>query len=136
MHRQPRIPMVLTAVAATAALLATSGTAAEAKGDRGLVRATGSCAGSADWKLKAKLDDGRVEVEFEVDSNRAGQKWRVTIADNGDTVRTVTRRTAGRSGSFSEERRITNLPGDDRITASARNRATGERCSGVVVFSA
>ena len=31
----------------------------------------GSCSGSTHWKLKAKPDDGRIEVEAEIDSNQA-----------------------------------------------------------------
>ena len=33
----------------------------------------GNCSGATDWKLKAKPDDGRLEVEGEVDSNKRGQ---------------------------------------------------------------
>ena len=44
---------------------------------------SGSCSGSATWKLKAKLDDGRIETEFEVDQNRVGRRWHVKIRRNG-----------------------------------------------------
>ena len=47
---------------------------------------TGNCTGASDWKLKAKPDNGKIEVEFEVDSNVNGQTWNVTLKDNGSVV--------------------------------------------------
>ena len=41
---------------------------ASAKDGDGRVIVRGDCSRRADWKLKAKPDDGRMEVELEVDS--------------------------------------------------------------------
>ncbi|MCW2598461.1 MAG: hypothetical protein JWM02_290 [Frankiales bacterium] len=101
---------------------------AAAKGSNPVI-ARGTCAGGgAAWKLKGKHDSGRIEMEFEVDSNRAGQRWAVRVTDNGAVVfnRIVT--TAGRSGSFSVERRISNRAGSDRIVATAKH--AGRTCTG------
>ena len=119
------------------ALVGSGAGAAQAKGgnDREL-RRSGHCSAASVWKLKAKTDDGRLEVEFEVDSNRNGQRWSVAINDNGVRVFTGARTTVAPSGSFEVERHIANRAGSDRITASATNAKTGERCSGVVVYSA
>lgn len=92
-------------------------------GARGEVRATGSCGSGASAKLKLKGDDGAIEVEFEVDHHRAGEVWRVTLARGGRVLHRSSARTAGRSGSFSFERRISDLAGADRVTA----RAVGPR---------
>jgi hypothetical protein len=92
----------------------------------------GSCSAGAVWKLKAKHDDGRIETEFEVDSNRVGQLWRVRIADNGVLVFRGARRTLAPSGSFTVERRIANRQGADHIRAVARQPRTGQRCVGTV----
>ena len=51
-------------------------------GDDRVIRAS-DCTGSADWKVKVKSDDGRLEVEGEIDSNAVGQRWRWTIRHNG-----------------------------------------------------
>jgi hypothetical protein len=111
--------------------------AAQAKSDNDReVRTSGRCSAGTVWKLKAKPDDGRLEVELEIDSNRNGQRWSVAIADNGVRVFTGTRTTAAPSGSFEVERHIANRAGSDRITASATNPRSGERCSGVVVYAA
>jgi len=63
---------ILTTAALSLALLVPVAPAAHAKDDDGEVIRTGSCSGTADWKLKAKRDDGGIEVEWEVDSNKAG----------------------------------------------------------------
>ena len=46
------------------------------------VTARGTCTSADSWKLKAKHDDGRLEVEFQEDTDRAGQVWHVAITDN------------------------------------------------------
>jgi len=125
---------ILTTAALSLALLVPVAPAANAKGDDGEVIRTGSCSGTADWKLKAKRDDGGIEVEWEVDSNQVGQVWRVRIYDNGDRVAATRRTTLAPSGSFDVERRIANRAGDDRIVARARHLATGQVCRGVITF--
>jgi hypothetical protein len=93
--------------------------------DREVIR-TGSCSAGSDWKLKAKLDDGRLEVEFEVDQNRVGRRWRVTLVQNGRTVFSGIRRTLAPSGSFEARRFLANRPGADRTG--------GETCRGALTF--
>ena len=107
--------------------LASTATAAGTKGGRGIVK-TGSCSANSNWKLKAKNDDGRIETEFEVDSNRVGQQWNVVIKDNGVIVFSGSRTTQAPSGSFEVRRLIANRAGTDAIVASAKNPATGESC--------
>lgn len=107
------------------------GPAAHAGGDDNRVTRGGPCA-SGVWKLKVKPDDGRLEVEFEIDTNRRGQKWRVRISDNGQRIFKGTRMTAGRSGSFSVERKIANRPGTDVIRARAKHGDTV--CRGRVAY--
>ncbi|MGG5259951.1 hypothetical protein [Phycicoccus avicenniae] len=97
-------------------------------------KASGTCSQGAAWKIKAKADDGRVEVEFEVDSNRTGQAWAWTLRDNGVKVSSGTSRTVAPSGSFSVERRIANRAGKDTITATATHAASGQKCNLRVVF--
>jgi hypothetical protein len=101
-------------------------TAAARGGDA--IRVTGSCSGHSTSKLKAKHDDGRIEVEFEVDQNRNRQQWRVKLWDDGIRVFSGYRWTAPPSGSFSLERRIANRAGTDTIKAKAVNVKSGEIC--------
>jgi len=83
--------------------------------------------------MKAKPDDGRIEVELEVDSNRVGQVWSVVLADNGHRIFTGSRRTVAPSGSFELELRSANRIGADRFTGTART-ANGEVCSARVTI--
>lgn len=91
---------------------------------------TGSCSAASDWKLKAKPDDGRLEVEFEVDQNRNGQVWNVTLKHNGSQFFSGQRTTMAPSGSFSVTRFTGNAAGTDTIVGRAVNPKTGEVCRG------
>jgi hypothetical protein len=95
--------------------------------DGGALIKTGSCSAASDWKLKAKSDDGRLETEFEVDQDRVGKRWSVTVTRNGVTVFRGTRTTAGPSGSFTL-RRLLAGPASGRIVASAKALEGGETC--------
>lgn len=96
----------------------------------GEVIKNGGCSGSAVWKLKAKPDNGRLQVEGEVDSNRTGQTWQWKILRNGNVAARGTSTTAGASGSFSVERRIANPAGSDRIAWRAKDANSGQTCRG------
>ena len=102
--------------------------AALAGGDDREVRQAGRCDGSSSSKIKVKEDDGRLEVEFEVDQNRTGKTWKVKIKDNGDVAFRGKAVTKAPSGSFSVEKRIDDLAGEDSIVATGKNPDSGERC--------
>ena len=92
------------------------------------VQTHGTCSKGAHWKLSLGPDGRIIETEFEVDSNHAGQKWNVTIGDNGTRVFTGLRTTTAPSGSFSVARRIPNRAGVDHVVATAKNARSGETC--------
>jgi hypothetical protein len=118
---------VAIAVAAVAALLAAA--SAPAKGGDEVIK-RGSCSGTADWKLKAKHDNGGIETEFEVDQNRVGKRWKVVIRQNGVKRFEGIRTTKAPSGSFTVRRLLANTAGPDKIVAKARALATGQTCRG------
>jgi len=119
-----------TAVAATATALVLAGAVLPAAAAGVDVVRGGDCSGSATWTLKAKPDDGRLQVEGEVDANHNGQTWHWRILRNSNVVERGTATTHAPSGSFSVSRRIGNPPGSDRIGWRATNRATGQICRG------
>jgi hypothetical protein len=88
---------IALAVVTAVALLVPAGAAIA--GDRDVIR-EGSCTRATDWKLKVSPEDGRLEVEFEVDQNVRGDRWRVRIRHDGDLVFRGVRTTRGPSGSF------------------------------------
>jgi hypothetical protein len=124
---------VLTAgfVAAVAVPVALAVAASASGGGADVIR-SGSCSGSTDWKLKAKHDNGRIEVEGEVDSNKVGQTWNWLIRHNGSVSARGQATTQAPSGSFSVTRRVVNLAGIDKIVFRATNPKSGEVCRGVV----
>ena len=127
----------LTAAALSTALLvagAPLASSAVAKGGDDRVIRTGSCSGTADWKLKATSDNGRIEIEWEVDSNHAGQTWRVRVRDDGVLVVKTRATTGGASGSFSVQRSIANRAGADSIVARSRDLSSGQLCVGRLTF--
>jgi hypothetical protein len=98
----------------------------------GDVLVRGACTGASTSKLKLSPENGRIEVEFEVDQNRNGTRWNVVLTRNGARVASLSRVTRGPSGSFEARRVLANRAGNDVVRAVAvRN---GERCSARATF--
>ena len=120
------------AIAITAVLLTTAAPAAVAKD--GDVRREGRCSPSGQWKVKASPENGRIEVEGEVDTNRNGQSWYWSIRHNGPIVASGKRRTVAPSGSFEVRRVLANRRGTDTFVFTARRAGTQQVCRGTVRF--
>ncbi|MEA2460824.1 MAG: hypothetical protein QOH90_1001 [Actinomycetota bacterium] len=96
----------------------------------GDVRRSGGCTGNSTWKVKLSKDDAGIQTEFEVDQNKAGDKWNVVLKDNGVRYFRDTRTTKAPSGSFTVHKLANDAAGDDVITARAHNLRTDEVCRG------
>lgn len=118
------------ATAALVTVLVVPATALPAAAGGGDVLRSGNCSGSSDWKLKLSPQDGGLEVEFEVDQNVSGDKWRVVMKHDGNRFFKGQRTTKGPSGSFEVRRVVDNNAGTDQVTARARNLSTDEVCRG------
>jgi hypothetical protein len=115
----------LTLILFAAALFAVP--AASAKGGkRPAVSVRGVCTQQSTSKLKLARDDRGTEVEFQVDQNRNGVPWKVTLRRNGNRVASFTATTRAPSGSFEIHRVIARRTGSDRLTAVASRG--GEAC--------
>ena len=108
--------------------------AASAQAKDGDVVKRGNCSARADWKLKASPENGRIEAEGEVDSNKVGQTWSWKIRHNGSLSAKGTRTTKASSGSFTVRRVLVNVKGPDNIGFRARNLKSGEVCRGALTF--
>ncbi len=122
----------LMRVGIAAALAVSVAGAAPAMAKDGDVIRRGSCSGASDWKLKLSPEDGRIEVEYEVDSNRVGQTWRVRIVREGTVLFNGSRTTRGASGSFEVRIVARNTAGDDMFNARATHGS--ETCRGSATF--
>ncbi len=99
----------------------------------GDIRVRGTCTKSSTSKLKLSEEDGRIEVEFEVDQNRNGVRWNVAIAQNGKRVALMSRVTKGPSGSFEARIVAPNKSGKDAFRARATS-PSGEVCTARASF--
>jgi hypothetical protein len=112
-------------VVALAAVGVSAASAAPERSGPQVIR-SGKCSGPATWKLKLKNDDGRLEVEFEVDQNVVGRRWNVVLKRNGSVVFRGARTTRAPSGSFTVEKLVRGLGG----TVVANARSGGLSCRG------
>ena len=124
--------LMLIGILSLLAMLAVTASSAYAKGGKAIIR-NGSCSAASDWKLKVKSDDGRLETEFQVDQNRVGKRWRITLMRNGGTVFQGIRTTVAPSGSFSVNRLLVG-PASGRIVATAKALQGGETCHAALSF--
>ena len=115
-------------LAATLALAA----APTAPAKDGEVRASGTCSRASTAKIKLSDEDGRIEVEFEVDQNRVGVRWAVQLRQNGRLVARTAKVTRAPSGSFEARKVVRNRAGTDRFVATATRR--GEVCRAQASF--
>jgi hypothetical protein len=122
--------LISSALVATALVAAPMSVAAK---DGDVIR-RGSCSARSDWKLKLSPENGRIEVEFEVDQNRNGQTWSVRMKRGDRVFWRGQRTTRPPSGSFEARRLTHNGAGADRIVVRARNPRSGEICRGVATF--
>ena len=108
---------------------------AHAGGGGDFTQRTGACSMGSTWIAKAKPHVNRIELEFSVETQRAGQMWSVRVTDNGVLLFDGNRRTTVRSRSLSVDRFADNRAGADHFRARAVNARTGEVCRGHVPFS-
>jgi hypothetical protein len=99
----------------------------------GDIRVRGTCTKASTSKLKLSEEDGRIEVEFEVDQNRTGVRWNVILTQNGRRIARMARVTRGRSGSFEARFVAANRPGRDSFVAKATSPSR-EVCSARASF--
>jgi hypothetical protein len=120
----------MTAIGATAGLIIGSGILA-APASAEIERSDrGTCRSGAIWDLDVERDDGRLEVDFDVDRARPGDTYRVTVKVNNRTVMTRTLR-ADRDGDFWFNRSFRDSRGPDTVSVRAVS-PRGDVCRGSV----
>ncbi len=126
-----RTAMSTTAAAAAALALLAAPPAVANEGD---VEETGQCSQFGRYDLKLSPQNGRIEVEFEVDVNRRGQRYRVRLFQDGRRVEQGVYTTRGLSGSFTVRAVRPNRGGADRFRARAVRVGRGNVCGGSARF--
>jgi hypothetical protein len=120
-----------TAVVGTTALLAVPLTAVLASPASAADR-TGRCDG-ARVELSVEKDDGRFEVEADIDDAPRGSRWRIVLTQDGKTfvnvVRTATDDDRDRDGDVSVDRDRPNTAGTDTFRMTVNKVGTPGSCS-------
>jgi hypothetical protein len=122
MARTSNIALVAALAASLVALPATG--VAKGGGNDGDVLKRGSCSASSSIKMKLSPENGRTEVELEVDQNKKGVAWNWTLKRAGAKIGSGRSVTVAPSGSFEVRRVVSN--GGPITGIATRN---GERCT-------
>ena len=94
------------------------------------VKKEGPCSGSSEWKLEVRLEDNNTfRVRWEADSGIAGQRWALTLRQDGAVIASAVRTTNVDGEAQLRLRGVQNTGGTDTFAGSARNLRTGETCS-------
>jgi hypothetical protein len=128
--KRAQLRRVVTSCAICVAALVAIPTTSAKDGD---VLVRGTCTKASAAKLKLSEEDGRIEVEFEVDQNRNGVRWSVVVRRPATVLLRATRLTRPPSGSFELRRVVADLAGRDRISARATS-PSGEVCRATAAF--
>jgi hypothetical protein len=97
------------------------------------VRRRGSCSLGSEWRLIARRETRTtLRVRYVLDTDRAGEAWRIFLSLNGRGLFSGSR-TTNANGYIRITRFPTDRVGDDLVSASA-NGPTGEKCAGSLVF--
>lgn len=111
---------------ALAAVVATVPVSADVERER-----EGSCTGTSLWELQLEKEHGRIEVDLEIDTRRAGRAWNVRLTHNG--TRFVSgRRVTDRTGEIDIDRIRGDRRGTDTVRFRAVDTVNGEICRGSV----
>jgi hypothetical protein len=131
-RRSHRRPVALALVGIALALGAPA--PALAGGDHSDVRVEGICGRGATSKLRLTARHGAIRVEFKLDTNRGGQRWRVILVQERRVVWRGRARTRSGSRSFRIRRSIPDLDGADRVTVRASGPA-GNTCAATALLT-
>ncbi len=120
--------LILSTIVVGSLLVLTVPTTASAVVPSVMSRST--CTQGTNAMLTLSHDDGHVEAEIELHADRAGHIWKVRFYNETVKELTVMQRMNSEDGggTLSVSRLVTNHAGTDRITVTATNQATRERC--------
>jgi hypothetical protein len=120
---------ILLSTAAVCSLLVLSAPMTASAVGPGVVSKS-TCTQGTNAMLTLSHDDGHVEAEIELHADQAGHTWKVRFYNENVKALTVSQQTNAEDGggTLSVSRLLTNHAGTDRITATATNQFTKERC--------
>lgn len=131
MHTRTRRTVAAVAGATLGAgLLIASAPAANASGVE--VHKRGTCTMGSTWQLELDKEHGFIDVDFEAETLKAGQRWKVKIKHTRvKNNKKWTYRSNGitdRDGELDVDRHLKDRKGKDRVAIRVMNPSTGEVC--------
>lgn len=91
--------------------------------------ARGACSDGSTWRLRLVAGEEMIGVRYRVNSDVAGELWKVRIKQNRRVIFLGRRLTNG-DGDFGVRLATRNTKGLDVFRAAAKNTVTGETCRG------
>jgi hypothetical protein len=91
--------------------------------------ARGMCSDGSFWRLRLVAGEEKIGVGYRVNSEVAGELWKVGIVQNRRVI-FLGRRITNADGDFGVRLATRNTKGLDVFRAAARNTVTGEICRG------
>jgi opacity protein-like surface antigen len=119
--------LLLAAAAAALAVSMMAAVSTAAVGSPAAVVRAGACSKTSLWRLTLNHDHGRIEVQAEVQTAFAAQRWRSRFSDDGAVFGHAGKTTLA-DGSFTVTRFTTNQAGRDLITVRSKSLVTAEVC--------
>lgn len=86
----------------------------------------GTCSAGAWWELSLDRESGILEVDFDVERARPGERWTFTIKHNGQTGKAV-RTVADYEGDADAQWFFRDRPGRDKVAVLATS-SSGQTC--------
>jgi hypothetical protein len=130
MVMRPRLRVLACVVLAGVGLVFVSQAAAD--GGHGTdVRVEGSCTGSTTSELRVRAEDGRLRIEFRINTKRPYRAWSLVILRERRIVFRRAVRSAHGGHAVDVRRTIDDWPGTDAIVARASARG-GQSCVATV----
>jgi hypothetical protein len=99
-----------------------------------IVREATCGSGGVSSKLSASSENGRIEVEYELDDAKPGDVWRILIRKNGSVILRTQRR-VNAAGDAAVRVLTPNGNGNERITAQATRVGGGGTCGANLVVN-
>jgi hypothetical protein len=129
-----RLLATLVAAALVVGITATAGSAASK-----VVTRSGVCRGPghSTWLLTLKIDNGRTEVDSEVNHSRNGQVWKFVFKDNlvvFARAKVVAGSPGNDPGQASATRYVVPVAGANHIMVRSTDYATGQLCVASATF--
>ena len=87
----------------------------------------GTCSAGARWDFNLEREFGVVDIGFEIDNAKAGQKWSVRIEKNGKKILTRSY-IADNDGEVDVDHLVRDSAGTDKFSVRAKSSA-GQVCS-------